>query len=183
VQRQITSIAALNKKSIDAALDAALVVAEGMERFGRLQVQAAKSLFRESADASRSLVGSRSLAEMTPAAGNAAAANIGRVVGYSRNAYDIASRTGVQLLELMNASTADLRKAWTGVAEGMSESMAMGTDGATNAALKSMMTASETMLDGLTRTARQSIELAEAAMKATASVASGAVKAPATGKD
>jgi len=183
MQRQITSIAALNKKSLDAALDAALVVADGMERLGRLQFQAATSLFRESADAGRSLVSSRSLADMAPAAGNAAAANVGRVVGYSRNAYDIASRTGVQLLELINTSTADLRKAWTGVAEGMSESMAMGTDGATNAALKSMMSASETVLDGFTKTAKQSIELAESAMKATASVAQGAVKAPATTKD
>lgn len=183
MHRQMTNIAALNKKGLDAALDAALVVAEGMEKLSRLQIQAAKSLFRETADAGRSLATSSSMADLTPAAGNAAAANVGRVVGYSRNAYDIASRTGVQLLELINASTADLRKAWTGVAEGMSETMAMGTDGATNAALKSMLSASESVMDGLTKTARQSIELAESALKASASAASGAVKAPTASKD
>jgi len=182
MQRQITDIAALNKKGLDAALDAALVVGEAVEKLSRLQIQAAKSLLRETADTGRALASSTSLADLTPKASTVAAANVERVVGYSRNAYDIASSGGVQLLELVNAATADLRKAWTDVAEGLSESMAVGKEGATNAGLKAMMSVSETMMDGVIKSTKDSIELAESALKATAGSTSGAAKAATASK-
>jgi phasin family protein len=181
VQGQISEIAALNKRGLDAALDVAAILTDGWERLGRLHLEAAKSLLRESVDTSRGLLSSGSVGDWTPKIGAVVAASAEKAVGYSRNLYDIAAGTSVQLLELLSATGADLRKGWIGVLEGFSESVAMGANTPTSAALKSAAMATDAILDGLTRTAKQSIELADSTLKAAASAAS-AVKAPTPAK-
>ena len=47
MQGLLNQIAALNKTSFEAALDATLLVAEGATKLGRLQLEAAKVLFQE----------------------------------------------------------------------------------------------------------------------------------------
>lgn len=176
MQGQISEIAALNKTSLDAALDVALVLGAGLDKVARLQLEAGRSLLREAAEAGRSFAWGGSLAELAPKPGLVAAASIDKAVGYSRNLYDIAAGTSVQLLELFSTASADLRKRWLSVAEGMSESIAMGRNGPTSAAFKSAASATDAIVEGLTKTARQSIELAESTLKAAASAASGGHK-------
>ena len=52
MQSQLSRVSALNKTGLDAWFEAAQVIADGAEKFGRLQFEAVKSLLRgTSADA------------------------------------------------------------------------------------------------------------------------------------
>jgi len=178
VYEPMTAFAALNKKGLDTVIDAALVAVDSLEKLGRLQFQAAKSLFRETAS---NLAGGNSLAHLSPEAAMVGAAGVEKVLGYSRNFFDIASGSAVQMLDLIHSGSVDLRKGLTVLLDGMNESMAMGNNGATVTALKSVMSTSEALMEGLTKTAKQSIELAESAFRATANIAADTAKAPAAG--
>src|SRR5260221_411046 len=112
MQGPLNQFAALNKTGFDAVFDAALVLAEGAAKLGRLQFEAAKVLFQESVEAGQRLSAVKSLEELTPKTKAAAVTGIEKVLGYSRNVYDVATGTSVQLFELLNATSTELRKGW-----------------------------------------------------------------------
>jgi phasin family protein len=177
MQGPLNQIAALNKTGFEAALDATLLVAEGATKLGQLQVEAAKALFQEAFATARSLAAAQGLEDLTPKATAAAASAVEKTLGYSRNVYDIANGTGVQLFELLSATASELRKSAGIVLEELTSSTVIG--GSSNSALKSMLSTSDAVIEGLTKTAKQSMQLADAAIKNAATAAANATKAAA----
>jgi len=104
----------------------------------------------------------------------AAASGVEKTLGYSRNVYDIANGTGVQLFELLSATASELRGTTGSVLEELTSSTVIG--GSSNSALKSMLSTSEAVIEGLTRTAKQSIQLSDAVIKTTSDSAAQAIK-------
>jgi len=104
VQGQFDQFAALN----NIGWEAALVLADGAEQFGRLELETAKVLHQAATGTARSLSG---LAEAAP--NNASGRGSKTAASYSRDAYDIASRTQVRLLVLLQASSTELMKGLT----------------------------------------------------------------------
>jgi phasin family protein len=177
MQGLLNQIAALNKTSFEAALDATLLVAEGATKLSRLQLEAAKVLFQEAFATARSLAAAQGFEDLTPKASAAAASGVEKTLGYSRNVYDIANRTGVQLFELLSATASELRGTTGSVLEELTSSTVIG--GSSNSALKSMLSTSEAVIEGLTKTAKQSMQLADTAIKNAATAAANATKAAA----
>jgi phasin family protein len=105
MQGPLNQFAALNNTSMEAMLDAALVLAEGAANLGRLQFEAAKVLLQESAEAGRHLSAVKSFEDLTPKTKAVAVTSIEKALGYSRNVYDITTGTSVQLFELLNATS------------------------------------------------------------------------------
>ena len=177
MQGPLNQFAALNKIGLDAALGATAVLAEGATKLGQLQVEAAKVLFQEAVATARALAAAQSFEDLTPKASAAAASGIEKTLGYSRNVYDIANGTGVQLFEVLSATAGDLRKGAAALLEELTSLAAIG--GSSNSALKSMLSTSEAVIEGLTKTAKQSMQMADTAIKTAASAAAQATKAAA----
>jgi phasin family protein len=177
MQGPLNQFAALNKTGLEAVFDAALLLAEGAAKLGRLQFEAAKVLFQESAEAGRSMSAVKSFEDLAPKTKAAAVTGIEKVLGYSRNVYDITTGTSVQLFELLNATSTELRKGWGSALEELSNSSALGKTDATNSALKSMLSTTEAVIEGLTKTAKQSMQMADTAIKNASAAAAEATKA------
>ena len=177
MQGPLNQFAALNKTGLEAALDATLVLAEGATKLAQLQLEAVKVLFQEAAATARSLAATQSFEDLTPKATAAAASSVEKTLGYSRNVYDITTSTGVQLFELLSATSTELRKGAGVLVEELASSTAI--SGSNSAALKSMLSTSEAVIEGLTKTAKQSMQLADTAIKNAATAAANATKAAA----
>jgi phasin family protein len=180
MQSQLSRVSALNKSGLDAWLDAAQLMAEAAEKIGRLQLETFKSLLRESAERGRSLSELKGLAELPARAGGEAVANAEKVLGYTRNLYDTARTTGVQLFELTQARSGQLREDWFSALDDLTDAVPGGKTGGTKAALDSTRTTVEAVIEGLTRTAKQSIELSDAVVKTTSDSAVQAFRSLAT---
>jgi len=177
MQGSLNQFAALNKTGFEAALDAAFVLAEGATKLGELQLEAAKVLFQEGVASARSLAAAQSFEDLTPKATAAAASGVEKTLGYSRNVYDITTGTSVQLFELLSATASELRKNAAALLEELTSSSVIG--GSSSSALKSMLSTSEAVIEGLTKTAKQSMQLADTAIKNAATAAAQATKAAA----
>ena len=177
MQGSLNQFAALNNTGLEAMLDAALLLSEGAAKLGRLQFEAAKVLFQESAEVGRNLSAMKSFEDLTPNTKAVAVTSIEKALGYSRNLYDIATGTSVQLFELLNATSTQLRKGWGSALEELLDSSAIGKTNATNSALKSMLSTTDAVIEGLTKTAKQSMQMADTAIKNAADAATEATKA------
>jgi phasin family protein len=177
MQGTLSQFAALNKAGLETTFDAWLVLADGAGNLGKLQVESAKALFQESAAAARSLAAAKGFEDLAPKAKAAAATGAEKALGYSRNVYEITTATSVQLFEMMNAASAEFRKGWGAALDALANSTAIGKSDAASSALKSMLSTSEAVIEGLTKTAKQSMQLADAAIKNAATAAASATKA------
>jgi hypothetical protein len=99
------------------------------------------------------------------------------MLGYTRSLYDTAHGTGVQLFGIAEQRLAELRKEWFGALEDLADVAPGGKTGGTKSALDTTRATVDTMIEGFTRTAKQSIELADAVVKSTSDSAAQAIKA------
>jgi len=108
---QLSRVSALNKTGLNAWLEAAQVIADGTEKFGRLQFEAVKSMLRGTAESRFEL---KSFTELHAQTSAETAAAADRMLGYTRSLYDSAHGTGVQLFGIAEGRLAELRKEWFG---------------------------------------------------------------------
>ncbi len=171
---QLSRVSALNKTGLNAWLEAAQVIADGTEKFGRLQFEAVKSMLRGTAGRSFRL---KYFTELPLQANTEAVAVAGRALGYTRSMYDTAHATGVQLFGVAQGSSTELRKEWFAALEDLTEAAPGGKTTGTKSALDTTRTTVDAMVDGFTRAAKQSIELADAVVKTTSDSTAQAIKA------
>src|SRR5205823_111020 len=102
------------------------------------------------------------------------------VLGYTKGLYDTTHATAVQLFQLTQDKAAELRKGWFAALDDLTDAVPGGKTGGTKAVLDSTRTTVEAVIDGFTRTAKQSIELTDALVKTTSDSAAQAIKTIAT---
>jgi phasin family protein len=176
MESQLGRVSALNKSGLDAWLEATQVLADGVEKIGRLQLETLKSVLRESAQRGRGLTEIKALTELPAQANSEAAAAAEKVLGYTRNVYDTAHATGVQLFTLGQERSAALRKDWFAALDDLTDAAPGGKTGGTKAALDTARTTVEAVVDGLTRTAKQSLDLTDALIKTASDTAAQTIK-------
>lgn len=164
---KLSRVSALNKTGLDTWLEAAQIMSDGAEKLARLQFDAFKSLLRESAERGRDMSGVKDLAELPAQARKNAANAAEKTLGYTRSVYDTAQATGVQLFSLASDKSAALRKGWFEALEDFTDAAPGGKTGGTKAAIDSARTTVEAVVEGFTRTAKQSIDIADAMVKTT----------------
>jgi Phasin protein len=164
MQEQLNQFAALNNIGWDTNLDVASALADSAGQMGRLQLEAAKAMRAAIGHSARSLSGLGSFAESMPTTATTVANGFETAANYSREAHDIVSGTRVRLLELMQAGSSQLGQGWVATLERMwtaGAAAGINADGWSKAA--------DVLINGFTQAAMQSVQLAEAAIKAAAS--------------
>jgi hypothetical protein len=177
MQSQLSRVSALNKTTLEAWLEAAQLIADGAEKLGRVQLEAVKSLLHEGLERGRGLGEMKGFDELPKQAANDAVMTAEKILGYTRQVYDAAQATGVQLFALGQSRAADLRNGWFSALDDLSDAAPGGKTGGTKAALDTTRTTVEAFVEGLTRTAKQSIDLTDAVVKTAADSAAQAIRA------
>ncbi len=83
-------IFALNKKHVETALQAAQILFDSIEKLTRLNIEAAKMLFQEGVASVKTLASVTEIEQLNQWGDTQARAGAGKVLGYSRNVYEIA---------------------------------------------------------------------------------------------
>jgi len=176
MESQLNRVSALNKTGLDTWLEASQVLAGWAEKFGRLQFETIKSVLRDGAQRGRSLAELRNFTELPAQAGTQAAATGEKVLGYTRSLYDTAHEAGVQLFALSEQKSAELRAGWFAALNELSDASPGGKTGGTKAALDSTRATVETVMQGFTRTAKQSFAMTDAVVKTASDTAAQTIK-------
>jgi len=177
MESRLSRVSALNKTGLDTWLQAAQIMSDGAEKLARLQFDAFKTLVRESAERGRDMTEVKGLAELPARARKNAANTAGKTLSYTRSWYDTAQATGVQLFSLASDKSAALRKGWFEALEDLTDAAPGGKTGGTKAAIDSTRTTVEAVIDGFTRAAKQSIDIADAMIKTTSDSTAQAIHA------
>ncbi len=173
-------ISALNKKHVQTALQAAMIVFDGVEKLTRLNMEAAKMLFREAVASVRTLASVTDIGQLNEWRNGQAQAGADRVLGYSRNVYEIAFKAQADIGEWLEQSlliSGQEVRDWVEVALNSSP---VGQSEAAASAAKAAMANARAMIEGISKAAKQAAGYADAnvraAATATAEVVKGAAK-------
>jgi phasin family protein len=176
MESQLSRVAALNKTGLDVWLEAAQILADSTEKFGRLQFETIKSVLRDGAQRGRGLGELRNFTELQAQVGSEAAATGERVLGYTRTVYDTAQETGAQLFALTEQKSAELRSGWFAAVNELSDASPGGKTGGTKAALDTTLATVEAVVQGFTRTAKQSFDMTDAVLKTASDATAQAIR-------
>ncbi len=169
-------ISAMNKKRVETALRAAQIAFDSLEKLARLNIEATKALFQEGLSSARTLASVADLEQMKQWRDGQAQAGAAKVLGYSRNVYEISFKAQAEIGELMEQSLLELgleARDWVEVAL---RSSPIGHSEATAAAAKAAMANAQAMIEGISKAAKQAAGYAEANVRAAATATAEAVK-------
>jgi phasin family protein len=176
MESQLNRVSALNKTGLDTWLEASQFLADCAEKLGRLQFETIKSLVRGGAQRGRGLAELGNFTELPARAGSEAAATGEMVLGYTRSLYDTAHETSVQLFELTEQKSAELRSGWFAALNELSDASPGGKTGGTKAALDTTRATMEAVMQRFARTAKQSLDMTDALVKTASDTAAQTIK-------
>jgi len=175
MQSQLSRVSALNKTSLETWLEAAQVVADGAEKIARVQFDTLKNVLREGTQRGRTLAEANSLAEFPARARKSVARAAERTLDYTQTIYDTARATGVELLTLAQDRSTALRQGWFEAWEDLADATPGGKTGGTKAVIDSTRATVEAVAEGFARSAKQTLELADAMVQTTSTSAAQAI--------
>ncbi|HWN30473.1 MAG TPA: phasin family protein [Burkholderiales bacterium] len=168
----------LNKNNIDNALRIAKTTMESTERLIKLQLEAAKLAIEENAKNAKALSEVQDLQEVMALRAKLAGSSVENALSYSRKVYEVAAQAQAELAELFEEGLSAYTENLVNVVEKTTGSAPAGSDLAI-AALKSTVAATQAVVDGMSKAARQVASAADAGVKAAPPAA--AAKAPKKG--
>lgn len=163
----------LNKNSIDNALRIAKTTMESTERLIKLQLEAAKLAIEENAKNAKELSEVQDLQEVMALRAKLAGSSVENALSYSRKVYEVAAQAQAELAELFEEGLSAYTENLVNVVEKTTGSAPAGSDLAI-AALKSTVAATQAVVDGMSKAARQ----VASAAGAKAAPPAAAAKAP-----
>ena len=169
-------IAALNKKHVETTLQVAQMVFDSIEKLTRLNIEAAKLLFQEGIAGAATLASVTEIEQLKQWGDTQARAGAGKVLGYSRNVYEIAFKAQADIGELLEQSllvSGQEVRDWVEVAL---KSSPVGQSEAAAAAAKAAMANAQAMIEGISKAAKQAAGYADATVRAAATATAEAVK-------
>ena len=169
-------ISALNKKHVGTALDAAQIVFDSMEKLARLNIEAAKALLQEGVANARALASVTGVEEMNQWRDGQARAGAQKLLGYSRNVYEIAFEAQADIGETMERSLLELGQEIRDWVEVALKSSPVGHSETTAAAANAAMAHAQAMIEGISKAAKQAAGYADANVRAAATATAEAVK-------
>jgi phasin family protein len=168
-------IAALNKKHVETALQAAQIVFDSIEKLTRLNIEAAKVLFQEGVEGAATLASVTGFEQLNQWRDGQARAAAGKILGYSLNVYEIAFKAQADVGELLEQSLLESGQEvrdWVEVALKSSP----GGQSEAAAAAKAAMVNAQAMIEGISTAAKQAAGYADANVRAAATATAEAVK-------
>lgn len=169
-------ISALNKKHVETALQAAQVVFDSIEKLTRLNIEAAKTLFQEGVASAKTLASVTDIEQLNEWRDGQARAGADKVLGYSRNVYEIAFKAQADIGELLEQSLLESGQEVRDWVEVALKSSPVGQSEAAASAAKAAMANAQAMIEGISKAARQAAGYADANVRAAATATAEAVK-------
>jgi len=169
-------ISAMNKKHVETALQAAHIMFDGIEKLTRLNMEAAKMLFQEGVVSARALASVTDMDQLNEWRDSQVRAGADKVLGYSRNVYEIAFQTQADIGELLEQSLLESAQEVRNWAEVALKSSPVGQSEAAASAANAAMANAQAMIEGISKAAKQAAGYADANLRAAATATAEAVK-------
>ena len=168
-------IAALNKKHVETALQAAQMLFDSIEKLTRLNIEAAKMLFQEGVAGAGTLASVTDVEQLNQWRDGQARAAAGKILGYSHNVYEIAFKAQADIGELLEQSLLESGQEVRDWVEVALKSSPGGQSEAATAAKAAMVNA-QAMIEGISKAAKEAAGYADAKVRAAATATAEAVK-------
>ncbi len=167
--------AELQKGHVDALTAVGTVLFTATEKLAALNIAATRSMLQDATSTAQTLLSSKDVQEALTLAGGLVQPAAEKLVGYSRNAYGIASGTGAELSKIVEAQVAEGNRKVAELIDLAAKSAPAGSETAVSM-IKSAFSASNTAFDTVSKAAKQATEMAESNLAAAAAVANDVVK-------
>lgn len=172
----ITELVELQKAQIEALTAVGHALFGATEKLVNLNIAAAKAAFADASEAGHSLLGAKDPQELIALATGAAQPTVEKLVGYSRNAYGIASGAGTELTKIFEAQLSEGNRKVSELIELAAKSAPTGSEPAVTL-FKTAFAAANTAFDTASKAARQATDWAESNFSAAASATLNAATA------
>jgi phasin family protein len=169
-------VSASGKAGVESLLGLANAQFAACERLWALNLDATKSLFEDSVNYARAVMGAKDAQEMVNLSAAAAQPALEKALAYSRKVYEVSTQTQGEVTKLVEAQAAEMNKNMVSLLDKFAKNAPAGSDVAV-AAVKSALAAANTAYDSLSKVAKQANEIAEANFTAAANAANGKRKA------
>jgi phasin family protein len=173
-----TQIAELQTSQLEALNTFGSALLNATEKLATLNIAATRALLQDAAETTQHLLGSKNAQEALAIASGLMQPAAERLVGYSRNAYDIARGTSAELSRILEAHVTERNRKFAEFFESALKNAPPGSE-TTISFLQSALSASNTAYDTVSNVVKQAAELTESNLAAAAEVATDAVTAKA----
>jgi phasin family protein len=168
-------IAAAQKANLDTSLGLVNTALEGFQKLVELNLQAARSAFAEARDNVRNAPSVKDPQERAALQTHLVQPTAEIVQSYSRQALAIVTATQTEFAKVAPAQYETYNRGVQTLADHVAQSAPVGSEAAV-AALKSTITATNTLYETIHRTSRHATEVAQANLNAAAAAASKATR-------
>jgi phasin family protein len=146
------------------------------EKLVNLNITAAKAAFADASESSHTLLAARDAQEFIALATSAAQPTVEKLVGYTRNAYGIATDTGAELTKIFESQLSEGNRKISELIEIAAKNAPSGSEPAVTM-FKTAFAAANTAFDTATKAARQASDWAESNFAAATSATLNAATA------
>lgn len=157
--------AALNKSNVEALLNAANVVVEGVERVLDLQFQAARGGIADALESVKALTSVKDMQDLVNLQASLAQPALEKATSYSRSVYAVVSETQAELAKIAEARVAELNRVVMVALDDAARTAPAGSNAAVSA-VKSAVVAANSAYDTIAKAAKQVVEMTEASVAA-----------------
>lgn len=168
MQKAIEQFTALNKRGIEAALGAWDVAFRGVEQWSRLNIEASRALLSEAAEQSKALSTVKSAEDLTTFGSGAASTTFERAVGYTRHCQQITTQAQTEAATWLKSAVDEVKQGVEKSFEGIAATAPQPAKDAALAAWQQASTWTESAVEATRQLIKQSSDLTEAAISATA---------------
>jgi phasin family protein len=169
-------IQAAAKTNVETFLAVANTQFAALEKFAGIQASAVKSVFEDSINNTRALLGAKDVQEFVNLQNSFAQPALEKAIAYSKSVYEVATGANAELSKVAERRVAEWNESFVTLLDKVSKNAPAGSDVAV-AAVKSMLAAANSAYDNMTKVAKQATEIAEANVAAATETARGLAKA------
>src|SRR3954465_12938962 len=169
-------VSASGKAGVESLIGLANAQFAAYERLWALNLNATKTVFEDSVNYARAVLGAKDVQEVVNLSASAAQPAIEKALAYSRKVYEVSSQTQGELTKLVEAQAAEVNRNMSALLDKFAKNAPAGSDVAVMA-VKSALAAANTAYDSFSKVAKQANEIAEANLTAAANAASPKKKA------
>jgi len=172
----MTELMEMQKSQIDTWNAFGAAVFTATEKLVNLNLTAAKTAYADAAEAGQTLLGARDAQELFALASGVAQPTVEKLVGYTRNAYSIASTTNAELSKIVEAQISEGNRKVSELIDVATKNAPAGSEPALSM-FKSAVAAQNTAFDTVSKAAKQAADWAESNFAAAASATVNAATA------
>jgi phasin family protein len=172
----ISDIIEMQKAQLDALNSVGQTLFSAAEKLVNLNLAAAKAAFADISESSHTLLGAKDPQEFIALATGAAQPTVEKLVGYSRNAYGIATGANAELTKIVESQLSEGNRKISELIDMAARSAPTGSEPAVSM-FKTAFAAANTAFDTATKAARQATDWAESNFTAAASATLNAAAA------